>query len=443
MDITILGMSHIGLVDSLVLGSYFNHVIAFDPDKEIISLLREGVSPYEEPFIQDLLKETKTYVRFTSNIKDTIRPSDKIVIDVDTSFNEDGTFNLDKYYETLDLIAENATKDCFIFIRSFVPPGTNRKTKKYLEERSSFKFNVVSFPAFGPQGNLVESLVSPARVIVGVDSAETGKQIKAMMAQAFPKKAPFLITSPENVELIKWSNNLYVGMHVSFINSLARLADVYSANIDTISSGLALDPRVNGELLHASLGYGGPMLPFNLTKEPADPEAIDYYNSDLFRATIQSNNSQIKYFIDKIYEKYRSVSAKKIAILGAAFKAGTEDICNSPALYVMRFLLDKGAYIHLYDPLAEDKVQKYFSRHTHISYFDYAKDAMKGADLVLILTDAKEFKELTVKDFKECLRKPIVIDGKNLYSLADMEGTEYHSIGRRTVQLKSLLKDDE
>ena len=90
-------------------------------------------------------------------------------------------------------------------------------------------------------------------------------------------------------------------MHVSFINSLARLADVYSANIDTISSGLALDPRVNGELLHASLGYGGPMLPFNLTKEPADPEAIDYYNSDLFRATIQSNNSQIKYFIDKIY----------------------------------------------------------------------------------------------------------------------------------------------
>ena len=105
----------------------------------------------------------------------------------------------------------------------------------------------------------------------------------------------------------------------------------------------------------------------------------------------------------------------------------------------MRFLLDKGAYIQLYDPLAEDKVQRYFSRHTHITYFDYAKDALKGADICLILTDAKEFKELTAKDFKENLRKPIVVDGRNLYSLPDMDGIEYHSIGRRTVKIKSPL----
>ena len=441
MDITIIGMSHIGLVDSLVLGSYFNNVIAYDNDKEVISLLREGISPYEEPFLQELLKDTKTYVRFTSNIKDTVRPSNMIAIDVDTTFNEDGTFNLTTYYEALDLIAKNVMQDCFIFIRSFVPPGTNRKTKQYLEENSEYKFNVISVPSFGSQGNLVESLVSPSRIIIGVDSPETGKQVKSFLAQVLPKKAPVLITSPENVELIKWSNNLYVGMHVSFINSVARLADVYSANIDTISSGLSLDPRVNGELLHASLGYGGPILPFSITEEPKDKDAIDYYNSDLYQSVIFSNSCQIKYFIDKIYERYRSVSAKKIAILGASFKAGTEDIVNSPALYIMRFLLDKGAYVQLYDPLAEDKVQKYFSRHTHISYFDYPKDAMKGADLCLILTDAKEFKELTAKDFKENLRKPIVVDGKNLYSLADMEGIEYHSIGRRTVQLKSPLDD--
>ena len=441
MDITIIGLSHIGLVDSLVLGSYFNHVIAFDPDKDIVSLLREGVSPYEEPFVQDLLKETKSYVRFTSNIKDAVRPNDVVSIDVDTTFNEDGTFNLDTFYEALDYLANNATKDSVVFIRSFVPPGTNRKAKKYLEEHSSFKFNVVSMPSFGSQGSLVESLVSPSRIIFGVDSPETGKLVKSMMVSAFPKKAPLLITSPENAELIKFSNNLYVGMHVSFINSLGRLADVYSANIDTISTGLGMDPRVNGELLHASLGYGGPILPFSLTKDPEDKDVIDYYNSDLFRATINSNTSQIKYFIDKIYERYRSVSAKKIAILGASFKAGTEDISNAPSLYIMRFLLDKGAYIQLYDALAEDKIQKYFSRHTHISYFDYPKDALKGADFCLILTDAKEFRELTVKDFKENLRKPIVFDGKNLYNLADMEGTEYHSIGRRTVQLKSLIDD--
>ena len=441
MDITVIGLSHVGLVDSLVMGSFFNKVIAFDSDKDYVSLLREGVSPYEEPFIQDLLKETKTYVRFTSNIKDAVRPANVISIAVDTSFNEDGTFNLDSYYEALDLVAENATQDCYIFVRSFVPPGTNRKTKQYLEEHSKFKFTVITLPSFGSQGSLVESIASPSRIVVGVDSPEVGRAFKTMSAQAFPKKSPLLITSPENVELIKWSNNLYVGMHISFINSLARLADVYNANIDTISTGLGMDPRVNGELLHASMGYGGSMLPFSITKEPEDKEAIDYFNSDLYRSTIYSNSCQIKYFIDKIYERYRSVSAKKIAILGASFKSGTEDIRNSPALYIMRFLLDKGAYIQLYDPLAEDKIQKYFSRHTHISYFDYPKDALKGADFCLILTDAKEFRELTVKDFKENLRKPIIYDGKNLYALQDMEGTEYHSIGRRTVQLKSLIDD--
>lgn len=439
MDFTVLGLSHVGLVDSLVLGSYFNHVIAYDDNKDNIEMLRDGISPYEEPFVQDLIKETKSYIRYTYNIKDAIRLSKYIAVTVDTSFNEDGTFNLTKFYQTLDLIAQNATQDCFVFIRSFVPPGTNRKTKVYLEEHSSYKFTVISMPFFGAQGNLVESVVSPKRIIFGVDSPETGRAIKNILTSSIPKKSTVVITSPENAELIKWSNNLYVGMHVSFINSLARLADVYSGNIDTISYGLALDPRVNGELLHASLGYGGPVLPFSITKNPENKDEIDYYNSDLFRATVNSNSCQIKYFIDKIYERYRSVSAKKIAILGASFKSGTEDISNSPALYVMRFLLDKGAYIQLYDPLAEDKVQKYFSRHTHISYFDYAKDALKGADICLILTDAKEFKELTAKDFKENLRKPIVVDGRNLYSLPDMDGIEYHSIGRRTVKIKSAL----
>ena len=439
MDITIIGLTHVGLVDALVLGSYYNHIIAYDDDKDVVSLLREGVSPYEEPFVQDLLKETKSHVRFTSNIKDALRPNSVIVIDVDTSFNEDGTFNLDSFYESLDLIAKNVTQDAYVFVRSFVPPGTNRKVKEFLEKNSSFKFNVVSCPAFGSQGSLVESIASPKRIVLGVDSAETGKTMKGFIASAFPKKCPIIITSPENAELIKFSSNLYIGMHVSFINTIARLADVYSANIDTISNGLALDDRINGNLLHASLGFGGLMLPYVLSKDPENLNEIDYYNSDLFRATINSNSAQIKYFIDKIYERYRSVSAKKIAILGASFKSGTEDIRNSPALYIMRFLLDKGAYIQLYDPLAEDKVQKHFSRHTHISYYDYPKDALKGADICLILTDAKEFKELTAKDFKENLRKPIVVDGRNLYALVDMEGLEYHSIGRRTVQLKSPL----
>lgn len=439
MDITVVGLGHVGLVDSLVLGSYFHNVIGFDPNKEHVETIREGVSPFEEPFLQDLLKETRSYVQFTSIAKDAIRLNSIIAISVETHFNGDGSINLDSFDEALEEIAKNVTKDSMIVIRSTVPPGTNRRTKKYLEEHCPYKFNVVTLPAFGSQGRLVESVVNPARIVIGVESAEVGKLVKNTLSALVPRKAPVFITTPENAELIKWASNLYIGMHVSFINSLARLADVYSANIDTISQGLSQDPRINGEFLHASFGYGGQILPFVLTDEKSDKDVIDYYTSDLFKATIHSNEAQIKYFIDKIYERFRSVSAKKIAVLGAAFKAGTEDIRNSPSIHIMRFLLDKGAFIRLYDPLAEDKVAEHFSRHTHITYYDYPREALKGADFCLILNDSKEFKELTAEDFKKNLRKPIIFDGKNLYSLADMEGTEYHSIGRRTTIIPSLI----
>lgn len=441
MDVTIIGLGHVGLVDSLVLGSYFHHVIGFDPDKEHVELLRGGVSPFEEPFLQDLLKETKDYVNFTSNAKDAIRLNSMLMISVETHFNADGSINLDSFNKSLELIAENAVQDCYVAIRSSVPPGTNRKAKQYLEEHSQYKFSVVTLPAFGSQGRLVESVVNPSRIVMGVDSAETAKVIKGILTSFIPRKAQLFITTPENAELIKWASNLYIGMHISFINSLARLADVYSANIDTISEGLSLDPRIDGEFLHASFGYGGQMLPVTLTEEKFDSEVVDYFTSDLFKATIHSNEAQIKYFIDKIYERFRSVSGKKIAILGAAFKAGTEDIRNAPSINIMRFLLDKGALLRLYDPLAEDKVQEHFSRHTHITYYDYPCDALKGADFCLILNDSKEFRELKADDFKKNLRKPIIFDGKNLYSLNDMEGTEYHSIGRRTIFIPSLIDD--
>ena len=145
MDLTVIGLGHVGLIDSLVLGSYFHHIIGYDVDKDLVQLLRDGISPFEEPFVQDLLKETRTYVRFTSNIKDAIRPNKIITIAVETDFNEDGTFNLDKYYQALDLIAESAVQDAYIVIRSTVPPGTNRKTKEYLESKCQYKFNVISF----------------------------------------------------------------------------------------------------------------------------------------------------------------------------------------------------------------------------------------------------------------------------------------------------------
>ncbi len=433
MNITVIGLGYVGLVNAVVLASYDHKVIGLDIDKNKVSLLKEGVATIEEPNLQTLLTEAKFNLRFTTNVRDAIRPNNIFLIAVGTPPNDqDGSPDLTAFYQVLDSIASEASRDSFVIIRSTVPIGTNRKTKIYLESRSKYKFEIISFPEFLSQGRAVYDILNPSRIVVGVSSPEAEGVIREYLSDFITRKIDVILTSPENAELIKYASNSFLALKISFINSMARLAEKVGANIEQVAYGMSKDPRIGSAFLKAGLGYGGACL-------PKDARALEYIgekqNSELLliKAMTQINMTQPEFFLEKIYRRYKSLNNLTIAVLGVGYKGGTEDIRSSPAIPVVRALLDKNANIQLYDPLAEDNFHKAFSRFGRIKYCDYAVDALKKADFAVILNDSKEFKLLTNEDFIKNLKEPVVFDGRNLYSLDKMSGVEYHSIGRKTI----------
>ena len=434
MNVTIIGLGYVGLVNAVVFASYNHDVIGFDVDKEKVSLLKQGISPIDEDGIQILLSEAKHKMRFTTNAKDAIRPNNLISIAVDTPPDEEGNIDMKNFNDAVELIAENAAQDSIVCIHSTVPLGTNRKVKQYLESHSKYKFEVVSLPMFIREGTALRDFVSPSRIIIGTDSPKVEKEIRSFIESFLVKKVPIMVTTPENAEVIKCASNTYLAMRVSFINEIARICECSGADIDKVSLGISLDPRIGLSYFKPSVGYGGTFYPKD-NLQPKNELSILGEQFVLSRAIIEANKKQIQFFIDKIFKRFKSITNFKVAVLGLSYKGDTEDVRNSPAIKVVRALLDKYAEVYAYDPLGEDNFKKLFIRHTHIHYTDYAKDALSKADFAVILNDSNEFKNLTIDDFK-MMKHMVIFDGKNLYKLENMKGAEYHSVGRPTIGLK-------
>ena len=222
-------------------------------------------------------------------------------------------------------------------------------------------------------------------------------------------------------------------MKISYINEIARLCEIVGADIEEVSVGIGLDPRIGRNYLKAGIGYGGSCF-------PKDTKALSWLASDreapleLVKATIKVNNDQPNVLIHKINSHFKTVSNLTIAVLGAAFKAGTEDIRNSPATAIVKHLLEKNARIKVYDSLAIENFQKEMQRHSRIDFSTSILDTLQEADAAVILTDAKELRELDKSCFIDNMKKPVIFDGRNLYKLSNMVGTVYYSIGRKTVK---------
>lgn len=430
MNFTFIGLGYVGLVNSVLLASFYHDVIGYDTDKEKISLLKSGVSTIDEPNLQTLLTEAHKCLRFTSNAKDAIRPANIIVICVDIPLNkETGKLDMTNYYQALDDIAENAIQDAHIIIKSTVPVGTNKLTIDYLKEHSKYNFSVLSMPDFLSEGTAVYDTINPYRLVFGVNDEESIRFAQSIAPVFLTKKVPVLITSPKNAELIKLSSDAFIATKISFTNSLAKICDEINGDIDKVTMGLSLDPRIGNSFLKPGIGFGGNIVSnIDVKNWVIDNDSLEFEILDKVK---EENASQVQYFLDLIATKFKSVHKANIGVLGASYKGNSEDIRNSPAIPIIRNLLDRGAEIKFYDPYSVDNVRKVLSRHTHITYVDYAVDAISKSDFVLILSDHSEFKALTKDDFINNMKRPIVFDGRNIFKTRDMVGVEYHSIGRR------------
>ena len=429
MNFTFIGLGYVGLVNSVLLASFYHNVIGYDIDKEKISLLKAGAATIDEPNLQTLLKEARKCLRFTSNAKDAIRPNDIIVICVDTPINkETGEIDMSHYFMALDDIAENAIQDTHIIIKSTVPVGTNKMTKEYLESHSSYKFSVLSMPEFMSEGTAVYDTINPYRLVFGVTNQEAIEFAQSIAPAFLAKKVPVLITSPENAELIKLSSDAFIATKLSFMNSLARICDEVGGDIDRVSLGLSLDPRIGNSFTRPGIGYGGNLIDnLDVSNWVFDKKNLSF---PIVEEARKVNDSQVKYFLDLVSSKFKSVNKLTIGVLGASYKGDSEDIRNSPAIKIIRSFLDRGADVKLYDPYSVDNARKALSRHTHITYVDYPKEAMEKVDFLVILSDHSEFKTLSQDDFINNMKKPIIFDGRNIFKKKDMADVEYYSIGR-------------
>ena len=438
VKVGIIGAGYVGLVTAAGLAYKGYNVLLVEKDKEKLKKIKQGICPFYEPDLQRYLLEgiESGRLSFRENISELVSECRYIFVCVGTPIKDDSTY--DMYY--LDIVAKeiaNNLKNDFriIIIRSTVPPGTGRWFKKaILRYRRGVKanFEVVSMPEFLREGNAIYDFFNPSRIIIGSDNYDIGKEVSELYSDF---GAPILIVSLEEAEIIKLASNAFLAMRISFINSIANLAEVFDSNIENIRLGIGLDPRIGTEFLKAGIGFGGSCLPKDLS---ALISVFNNYqiNPILFEAVKIINDERIDIFINKIKKALWNIKNKILTVWGVSFKANTDDIRESPALKIIPKLVQEGAFINVYDPKGLHNFQSYIQKNyphfsNSIKLIENIYESTVNSSAILITNDWDEYKRVNYYNIYELMETPIIIDGRNIVNPLEMReiGFEYYSIG--------------
>jgi UDPglucose 6-dehydrogenase len=336
-----------------------------------------------------------------------------------------------KYVENVALeIAQNIRSYKVIVHKSTVPVETGDKVKKIIKDniKENVDFDVVSNPEFLREGTAIEDTLEPDRIVIGADSK---KAIEIMKKLYSPIKAPLIITDIRSAELIKHASNAFLATKISFINSVARICELSGADVEKVADGVGYDKRINRYFLNAGIGYGGSCFPKDSQAFVKIAEKYGY-DSKLLKATNEINEDQKKHFVGMVKKALNSLNDKKIGILGLSFKPNTDDMRFAPSIYIIQELQKEGGKIKAYDPEAMEKAKTIFS---DVEFGKDPYEIAKDSEVLLILTEWNEFKELDLKKIKSLMKTPLIIDGRNIYNPEDIkkEGFTYISVGREHV----------
>ncbi|MFH0868044.1 MAG: UDP-glucose/GDP-mannose dehydrogenase family protein [Candidatus Woesearchaeota archaeon] len=430
MKISVIGVGYVGLATATVFAELGNDIIGADIDKDKIENLNKGIMPIFEPGLKELvernLKEKR--IRFTHDNKEAIEHAEVIFICVGTPPKANGETDL-KYIEAVAKeIAQVMNSYKIIVHKSTVPVETGGKVKKIIKEniKQDVDFDVVSNPEFLREGTAIEDTMKPDRIVIGADSK---KAIEIMKKLYSPIKAPLLITDIRSAELIKHASNSFLATKISFINAIAQICEVSGADVDKVAEGMGYDKRIGRAFLNAGIGYGGFCFPKDVQAFIKIAEQYGY-NFKLLKATHTINQEQKEIFVKKVKNALKDVKDKTIGVLGLSFKPNTDDMRFAPSEYIIQELQKEGAKIKAYDPEAMERAK------TILNDVEFCKDlyeVAKDSDVLLILTEWNEFKEMDLKKIKSLLKNPIIIDGRNIYDPEDLkkEGFTYISMGRK------------
>lgn len=427
MKIVIVGVGYVGLVTGICLADFDNKVVFVDNDVKKIEKLKKGELPIYEPHLQDLMIKNKNRILFTNN-KNVYKNAQMIFVAVGTPEKADGSVDLKYIFEISNEIAQKVSNDCIVVIKSTVPVGTCKKIEEFIKKklRKDINIDVVSNPEFLSQGTAVRDVLKGSRIVLGVNSERAEQKMKEIYDKY---SQPYVITTRECAEMIKYASNSFLALKLSYINEIANLCEKVGANIDDVSKGIGLDARIGNKFLKAGIGYGGSCL-------PKDTKALVSFAKDYncrirtIESAMKVNEQQILKLLEKSRKYYKCYKGKNVAILGATFKPNTDDMREAPSVINIKSLIDEGANVNIYDPVGEKNIYQIFKN--DINYCKCIEDALKNADICFIFTEWNDIKTISLDVFEKMMNKPIILDGRNCYSTENVKKYDiiYESIGR-------------
>ena len=428
MQITIIGVGYVGLVQAVGLADFGFNVTCIEKDKEKLRELKFGRVPFYEPDLEDLLRKNlkRNRLNFTDNYLDNIAQSDVIFICVGTPPKKNGESDL-RFVDQVSKEISNKIKGYTVIVsKSTVPVGTSRRIENILKKKNSLKsFDVVSNPEFLREGSALEDFIRPDKVIIGCRTIKAEKILKKIYK---PLNRPYVVTNNETAEVIKYANNSFLATKITFINEIADLCENIDAEVETVAKAIGLDGRIGPKFLHPGPGYGGSCF-------PKDVKSLIYQGKKncidlkIVKAVDKANELRIKFLVKRIKKilnnKFNNI---QIGILGISFKPNTDDIRKSPGIKLVRDLSKTKAKIKVYDPQAMKNAKKELNKTIEFCSNEY--EVAKNSNLLVIVTEWNQFKNLNLFKIKKIMKKPMILDLRNIYSKEiEKNGFYYYSIG--------------
>lgn len=425
------GLGHIGLIQAACLAKLGYKSIAYDINSAKIKDIQRGKMPFYEPGLEELVHETMDngLLVFTTRVTD-LQEAEMIFICTGTPALPSGEADTSQVYSAIEEVARHRSNQALVIIKSTVPAGTCRKIAAFLQERDlAARAAVVSCPEFLREGSGVQDFWKPSRIVVGAPSRETAEKVAGLYS---PPGIPILLTTWENAELIKHASNAFLASKISFINEIALLCEQVGADIRVVSRGIGLDPRINPHFLEAGIGFSGPCLEKDLKSllrqfQEAKKEA------KLLEAALRVNEEKRREIVHKLQAKLGGLRGRRIAVLGMAFKPQTDDVRDSHSLPIIKQLLSAGASVTVHDPWIKSPREGRLAENDlpGVEWASSPHAAAQGKDALLILTAWPEYRELDLKQIKDCLAVPLIVDGRNIYESGQLRelGIDYQGVG--------------
>lgn len=436
MNVTVIGTGYVGLVGGVCMADIGHNVTCVDIDTAKVKMLKEGHVPIYEPGLEEVYERARTngHISFTTDLAEAVQDAQVVFFALPTPPGENGEADLSYILGAAEDLGHYVDHHMVIVDKSTVPVGTADLVREAIGKNAKADFDVVSNPEFLREGHAVKDFLHPDRIVIGAESERAGTILAELYEPLITDSKQILIMDTRSAEMTKYAANSFLAMKVTFMNEIANLCEEVGADVEAVRHGIGTDERIGHLFLRPGIGYGGSCFPKDVL---ALHKTADDHDSpfELLDAILVANTRQKLRIVEKLEDRLGVLSGKHFAVWGIAFKPETDDIREAPSLEIITKLLNNGATITAYDPAARENAERYFGDISGLTFSDTATGALTDAEALLILTEWHEFKVADLADIKGRLNRPLIFDGRNVYSPETIKGSglEYISIGRPTV----------